>query len=56
MTSKHFKTIAEGLNRALNADPNAHNAIVLLARELADQFEGFNPLFNRSKFLSVALA
>ena len=55
MTRKHFQAIAENLNEALNNDPNAHNAIVLLARNLSDQFEQFNPNFNRSKFLSVAL-
>ena len=56
MTRKHFTTIANNLNLALHNDPNAHNAIVLLARNLADQFEQFNPNFNRSKFLAVALA
>ena len=56
MTAKHFKAIAETLNRALHNDPHAHNAIVLLARNLSDEFESFNPLFNRSKFLAVALA
>ena len=56
MTAKHFQAIAENLNKALHSDPNSHNAIVLLARNLSNEFEGFNPLFNRSKFLSVALA
>ena len=55
MTTKHFKAIAENLNLALHNDPNAHNAIVLLARNLADEFEVVNPRFNRSKFLAVAL-
>ena len=54
MSAKHFKAIAENLNRALHSDPNSHNAIVLLARNLANEFEAFNPLFNRSKFLAVA--
>jgi len=56
MTKKHFTLVANNLNIALHNDPNGHNAIVLLARNLADEFETLNPLFNRSKFLSVALA
>mgnify|MGYP001323698428 FL=1 len=56
MTKKHFTLVANNLNIALHNDPNAHNAITLLARNLADEFETLNPLFNRSKFLSVALA
>lgn len=56
MTTKHFVAIASNLNIALHNDPNAHNAIVLLARNLADEFQEMNPRFNRSKFLSVALA
>ena len=55
MTRKHFNAIAYNLNKALLNDPNAHNAIVLLARNLADEFAGFNSNFNRSKFLAVAL-
>ena len=55
MTAKHFKAIAENLNKALHSDPNSHNAIVLLARNLADEFASFNSNFNRSKFLAVAL-
>ena len=56
MTTKHFKAIAENINKALHNDPNAHNAIVLLARNLSDEFEQFNSNFDRRKFLSVAFA
>ena len=56
MTKKHFTIVANNLSKALSNDPNAYNAIVLLARNLADEFEALNPLFNRSKFLSVALS
>ena len=56
MTKKHFTLVANNLNIALHNDANAHNAIVLLARNLADEFGAINPLFNRSKFLAVALA
>ena len=56
MTKTHFETIANNLNIALRNDPNAHNAITFLARNLADEFEAINPRFNRSKFLAVALA
>ena len=55
MTRQHFNTIANELRTALENDPNAHNAIVLLARNLASQFELFNPRFNRDYFLAVAL-
>ena len=55
MTRKHFNTIANELRYALENDPNAHNAIVLLARNLASQFELFNTNFNRDYFLAVAL-
>tara|TARA_Y100000592_G_scaffold71300_1_gene110938 strand:- start:56 stop:232 length:177 start_codon:yes stop_codon:yes gene_type:complete len=54
MTRKHFANIAKNLNLALRSDPNAYNAIVLLARTLATDFEAENPRFNRSKFLEVA--
>ena len=53
MTRKHFNTIANELRYALENDPNAHNAIVLLARNLASQFELFNTNFNRDYFLAV---
>jgi hypothetical protein len=55
MTKKHFTIVARELNIALHNDPNGHNAITLLARNLATEFEILNPLFNRSKFLAVAL-
>jgi len=55
MTRKHFNTIANNLRQALENDPNAHNAIVFLARNLANEFELFNPNFNRDYFLAVAL-
>jgi len=55
MTRKHFNLIANNLRQALENDPNAHNAIVLLARNLADEFGVINPRFNRDYFLAVAL-
>ena len=55
MTRKHFNLIANNLRQALENDPNAHNAIVLLARNLADEFGVINPNFNRDYFLAVAL-
>ena len=59
MTAKHFKAIAEAINKRLRFtfnDPVADVALAQLAGELADQFADFNPNFNRSKFLAVALA
>ena len=55
MTRQHFNTIANNLRQALDNDANAYNAIVFLARNLADEFEAFNPRFNRDYFLAVAL-
>ena len=56
MTKKHFDKIAKNLNLALRGStPSAYDAIVLLARTLATDFEAENPRFNRSKFLAVAL-
>jgi len=58
MTAKHFKAVAETINNRLRFTFNDSEvvAIAQLAGELADQFENFNPNFNRSKFLAVALA
>ena len=65
MTAKHFKAIADTINKHLHSlnqfktiGFNDSEAVALsqLASELADQFEQFNPQFNRSKFLAVALA
>ena len=58
MSKKHFTAVAESINLSFRNAPNeqAENIITALAGNLADQFEAFNPAFNRSKFLAVALA
>ena len=58
MTKKHFTAVAETLNLSFRNAPSvqAENILTTLACNLADQFEEVNPLFNRSKFLAVALA
>ena len=55
MTRQHFNAIAETINLSFTHAPNP-NVITTLAVNLADDFEKFNPNFNRSKFLAVALA
>ena len=55
MTKQHFTAIAETINLSFTHAPNP-NVITTLAVNLADDFEKFNPNFNRSKFLAVALA
>jgi len=54
MTAKHFKAVAQRLNEAVKLSDDFAR-IEKLAISLADDFEEFNPLFNRSKFLAVAL-
>ncbi len=58
MTTKHFNSVAEGINLSFRNAPSeqVENILTTLAANLADQFEEFNPRFNRSKFLAVALA
>jgi len=58
MTRQHFTAVAESLNLSFRNAPNeqAENILTTLATNLADEFENFNPHFNRSKFLAVALA
>ena len=58
MTKKHFTAVAESLNLSFRNSPNEQtdNILTTLAVNLADEFENINPLFNRSKFLAVALA
>ena len=55
MTKHHFEAIAYTINLSYTHAPNP-NVIATLAVNLADDFEQFNPNFNRSKFLAVALA
>ena len=55
MTKQHFEAIAFTINLSFTHAPNPL-VIETLAVNLADQFEQFNPYFNRSKFLAVALA
>ena len=55
MTAKHFQAVAERLNEAIRLSQDLPR-IIKLATSLADDFEKFNPNFNRSKFLAVALA
>ena len=54
MTRKHFTAVAQRLNEALRLSADFAR-IEKLAISLADDFEEFNEIFNRSKFLSVAL-
>jgi hypothetical protein len=58
MTKKHFTAVAETLNLSFRNAPSeqVENILTTLAANLADQFEEVNPLFNRLKFLAVALA
>jgi hypothetical protein len=58
MTKQHFTAVAEKLNLSFRNAPNqqAENILATLAANLADEFGSFNPHFNRSKFLAVALA
>jgi len=58
MTRKHFAAVAESLNLSFRNAPSeqVENILTTLACNLADQFEAVNPNFNRSKFLTVALA
>ena len=55
MTAKHFQAVADRLNEAIRISDDRER-IHKLAISLADDFEQFNPNFNRSKFLAVALA
>ena len=58
MTKQHFTAVAESLNLSFRNAPSeqVENILTTLAANLADEFENFNPHFNRSKFLAVALA
>ena len=58
MTKRHFTAVAETLNLSFRNAPSeqVENILTTLAANLADEFEAVNPLFNRSKFLAVALA
>jgi len=58
MTKQHFEAIAYTLNLSYTHAPSqqVENILTTLAVNLADDFEKINPLFNRSKFLAVALA
>ncbi len=58
MTRKHFDSVAQSLNLSYRNAPSEQieNILTTLACNLADEFEAFNPQFNRSKFLAVALA
>lgn len=55
MTKQHFEAIADTLNLSYTHAPNPLVVETLIVN-LADRFEQFNPRFNRSKFLAVALA
>ena len=57
MTRKHFTAIANAIFHRYNSavDESASREIEQIAVDLANQFEQFNPNFNRSKFLAVAL-
>ena len=55
MTRQHFNAIALTLRDALDKSIDNKNAVLAIAFRLADQFEDFNPNFNREYFLAVAL-
>ena len=57
MTKQHFEAIAYAINHRFSSAVNdvAIYEIEQIAVDLANQFEKFNPNFNRSKFLAVAL-
>jgi hypothetical protein len=50
MTKKHFAAVAKVLREAERID--LHEKIVL-ANALCDEFESFNPNFNRARFLDA---
>jgi len=66
MTKQHFEAIAQALAEgvlhkqftdvSMEALVAEQKTIEGIAVALANQFEQFNPNFNRSKFLAVALA
>ena len=58
MTKKHFTAIANAIFHRYNSavDESASREIEQIAVDLANEFEKFNPQFNRSKFLAVALS
>ena len=58
MTKKHFTAIANAIFHRYNSavDESASREIEQIAVDLANEFQKFNPHFNRSKFLAVALA
>ena len=57
MTKKHFNAIANALRERYDKtrDDSVIHELEQVAIALADQFEVFNPNFNRSYFLAVAL-
>ena len=57
MTKQHFEAVARTCNLSYTHAPSqqVENILTTLIVNLADRFEQFNPRFNRSKFLAVAL-
>ena len=55
MTRKHFEAIAWQINehRQHSQVPGASQTLDILARQLAHSFEGFNPNFDRARFLAA---
>lgn len=57
MTKKHFAQIAELLNKHIVWDPEASNppcsSVEDVARDMADLFKEFNPLFDVERFLKA---
>lgn len=55
MTRKHFAAIANTIKTRLeNVDSDTERLLIRdLANDLASELAGFNPNFNRSRFLSA---
>ena len=55
MTRKHFEAIAWQINehRVHSEVPGVSMTLDILAHQLAHSFEGFNPNFDRARFLDA---
>ncbi|MBW2636023.1 MAG: hypothetical protein JRC86_00605 [Deltaproteobacteria bacterium] len=54
MTRKHFEVIAANIRATFEQSTEEQkNAVRSLASDLASEFAGFNPNFNRSRFLGA---
>lgn len=55
MTRKHFKAIAEALNRRLKyaETEEERNVVLATAREIAGEMRQFNYAFDRERFMAA---